>query len=71
MKCANCGHEINKVISRYSINRNGYQLNLEGVPAYGCSSCGAKYFKEAEVDAIQMMLEHLDKDLRKVLSLAG
>jgi len=71
MRCANCGHKITEVKSRYCINRNGYQLNLEGVPAFGCPSCGARYFKEAEVDAIQSMLEDLDKDFKKVLAIAG
>ncbi|MBI4833194.1 MAG: YgiT-type zinc finger protein [Planctomycetes bacterium] len=71
MKCANCGHEIAEIKSRYTINRYGYQLSLEGVPAFGCQACGARYFKEEEVDAIQRLLEHLDKDFRKVLAIAG
>jgi len=71
MKCANCGHEINKVISRYCINRSGYQLALEGVPAYGCPHCGARYFAEAEVDAIQEMVQDLERDFKKVMAIAG
>jgi len=71
MKCANCGHQINPVKSRYCINRSGYQLCLEGVAAFGCGVCGARYFPEAEVDAIQEMVADIERDFKKVLAVAG
>lgn len=43
------------------INRKGYHLSLDAVPAWVCSQCGEPYFEEREVETIQGLLLQLDE----------
>lgn len=52
----------------YSINRRGYHLFLEKIPAYVCSRCGQKYFDENESKAIQNLLKSFEKKLDLVIA---
>ena len=66
MKCIYCGGEMEKEKTTYTIDREGYHLFLEDVPAYVCSQCGEKHFPEEEVEKIQNMIRGLEKDISKV-----
>ncbi|MEK7448799.1 MAG: YgiT-type zinc finger protein [Planctomycetota bacterium] len=71
MKCESCQMELQKRTSPYIVSHEGYRLFLSDVPVYVCPHCGSRYYDEAEVDAIQQMVEHLDVDFRKMLAIAG
>jgi YgiT-type zinc finger domain-containing protein len=47
----------------YTVDRKGYHLFIEKIPAYVCSQCGEKYFEEKEVEAIQNMIKALEEKL--------
>ena len=66
MGCLYCKGEMNKNKTTYSINRRGYHLLIEDVPAFVCKQCGEPYFGEEEVDAIQNLIQDID---RKTLSI--
>jgi YgiT-type zinc finger domain-containing protein len=51
----------------YTVDRKGYHLFIEKIPAYVCTQCGEKYFEEKEVDAIQNMLKVFEKKLNEVM----
>ena len=51
----------------YTVDRKGYHLFIEKIPAYVCTQCGEKYFEEKEVDAIQNMLKVFEKKLDEVM----
>jgi YgiT-type zinc finger domain-containing protein len=51
----------------FHIDRKGYHLVLDRVPAWGCTQCGEAYFEEAEVEAIQQAIRVLDKRTEKLL----
>ena len=70
MKCDTCHIQMKQIKSVYIIERSGYRLMLQNVLAYVCPQCEAQYFDEAEIDAIQQMVEHLEADM-EVLSVAG
>ncbi len=70
MKCEECCLEMKKSSSIYVIERQGYRLLLNNVPVYVCPQCGAKYFDEDEVEAIRLMVEHLELDVSRI-ALAG
>ena len=50
----------------YTVDRKGYHLFIEKIPAYVCTQCGEKYFEENEVNAIQDMLASLEKKIQSV-----
>ena len=50
----------------YNVDRKGYHLFIEKIPAYVCSRCGEKYFEEKVVSAIQDMLKVFEDKLRAV-----
>lgn len=65
-ECLYCKGNMEKTESSYTVNRRGYHLFIEMLPVYICSQCGEKHFAEAEVEAIQKMIRHLETDIKKV-----
>lgn len=51
----------------YTVNRKGYHLFIEKIPAYVCTQCGEQFFEEKEVSAIQNMLKVFEENLEKVI----
>ena len=70
MKCIYCQAEMQKNTAPYHIERKGYHLFLEKVPAWLCSQCGEPYFEEKEVEEIQSAIRELDKHANKLLNAA-
>ncbi|MEK6681957.1 MAG: type II toxin-antitoxin system MqsA family antitoxin [Nitrospirota bacterium] len=68
MKCLLCKGEMEKETVAYTVDRKGYHLFLEKIPAYVCSQCGERYFEEKEVDAIQDMIKTFEEKLKGVLT---
>ena len=50
----------------FHIDRSGYHLALDAVPAWVCGQCGEPYFEEREVDAIQGATRALDEQTRQL-----
>jgi len=50
----------------FHIDRNGYHLTFEAIPAWVCPQCGEVYFEEAEVGAIQDLIEKLDFNVKEL-----
>jgi YgiT-type zinc finger domain-containing protein len=67
MKCLLCSGEMEKATVSYTIDRKGYHLFIERIPAYVCLQCGEKFFEEKEAGAIQNMIKALEEKLRDVL----
>ena len=53
MKCIHCQGEMKKGTAPFHVDRKGYHILLDTVPAWVCKQCGEAYFEEGEVDAIQ------------------
>jgi len=66
MRCL-CKGEMEKATVAYTVDRKGYHLFVEKIPAYVCSQCGERYFEEKEVEAIQNMIKALEEKLKDVL----
>ncbi len=60
MKCIQCKGEMERKSAPYHIDRKGYHLQLEAVPAWVCKQCSEAYFEAAEVDSIQNLIRNLD-----------
>jgi YgiT-type zinc finger domain-containing protein len=50
----------------FEINRKGYRLTFNNIPAWVCNQCGEVYFDEAEVENIQRVLTILDEQTEKL-----
>jgi YgiT-type zinc finger domain-containing protein len=67
MKCMVCSGTMERSTAPFHIDRNGYHLTMESVPAWVCTQCGEVYFEESEVTSIQKAIGALDE---QVLELA-
>lgn len=66
MKCIHCQGRMERKTAPFQINRKGYHLLLNAVPAWVCQQCGEVYFEEAEVESIQTALQKLDEQTEKL-----
>ncbi len=66
MKCVHCQGEMKRDLTPFQVNRSGYHLVLDAVPAWVCTQCGEPHFEEHEVDTIQRMLQEVDEKAREL-----
>ena len=61
MKCLYCHGTMARGTAPFHIDRKGYHLILDTVPAWVCAQCGEAYFEEAAVEAIQQVIRAIDQ----------
>jgi len=61
MECFYCKGEMKKGKTSHVVNRKGYHLVLDEVPAYICQQCGEAYFDSEGIDLVQAMVCDIDK----------
>lgn len=66
MECTHCRGKMVRQKVPFQVDREGYHLTFESVPAWVCTQCGEPYFEAAEVDAIQDALKLLDERAEKI-----
>ncbi len=66
MKCIQCQGKMERGTAPFHIDRKGYHLILDTIPAWVCAQCGEVYFEETEVEAIQKVMRDLDKRTGKL-----
>lgn len=54
----------------FSLDRKGYHVSWDAVPAWICVQCGEPYFESREVELIQKALAGLDRE-NNALAAAG
>jgi hypothetical protein len=52
----------------FSVDRSGYHLHWDAVPAGVCTQCGEPLFEGRQVDAIQEVIKSLDRENEKLLA---
>jgi YgiT-type zinc finger domain-containing protein len=62
MECLYCKAQMKKGTAPFSIDRNGYHIWWDAIPAWVCEQCGESLFETKEVDTIQAALTVLDRD---------
>ena len=62
MECFYCKGQMLKGHAPYSVDRNGYHIVWESVPAWVCSQCGEALFEESTVNHIQNALQTVDRE---------
>ena len=62
MKCLHCKGTLVKGKAPFSVDRKGYHVTWDAIPAWVCTQCGEPLFEAREVEAIQQALSLLDKE---------
>ena len=67
MECLHCKGKMVRGTAPFHIDRRGYHLVFDTVPAYVCQQCGEVYFDEPEVDSIQEAIRAVDIQAEKIV----
>jgi YgiT-type zinc finger domain-containing protein len=70
MKCIHCKGEMKRGTASFYIDRKGYHIGLDDIPAWVCTQCGEAYFEEAEVESIQSLIQVVDERAGKLINTA-
>lgn len=62
MECTHCRGRMAKATAPFSIDRKGYHVHWDAIPAWVCTQCGEAYFASREVNLIQQALLVLDRE---------
>lgn len=60
MRCIQCQGKLKKSTAPFHIDRKGYHLVMDAVPAWVCAQCGEVYFEDEAVNSIQKVLRSID-----------
>jgi YgiT-type zinc finger domain-containing protein len=69
MECLCCKAKMRFGTAPFSIDRNGYHVSWDALPAWVCDQCGESLFETHEVDKIQKILSVLDQEQATVRDL--
>ena len=61
MKCIHCQGEMKRGAAPFHVDRKGFHILLDSVPAWVCEQCGESYFEEREVDTIQDVVRAIEQ----------
>ncbi len=64
MECFYCKGSLVRSVAPLSIDRNGYHIIWESVPAWVCTQCGEALFEEDELHHIQLALEPVEQETK-------
>lgn len=62
MECKHCKGPMVRDTAPFSLDRNGYHVSWDAIPAWVCTQCGEPFFESREVDLIQRALTDLDRE---------
>jgi YgiT-type zinc finger domain-containing protein len=57
---------MERATAPFHVDRKGYHLLFDRIPAWVCSQCGEVYFEEVEVDSIQAVIRAVDEQIEKL-----
>jgi YgiT-type zinc finger domain-containing protein len=62
-----CKGKMKRGTAPFHIDRKGYHLVFDSVPAFVCEQCGEVYFDEPQVDSMQEAIRAVDVQAAKIL----
>jgi len=68
--CHYCRGRMKKGAIPYHVDRRGYHLSFDDVPAWVCAQCGQAYVEEREAEEIEKVIRTLDELAPKVVASA-
>ena len=70
MECLCYKAQMLRGTAPFTIDRNGYRMSWDSIPAWVCNQCGEVLFEAREVDSIQEVLVGLDRETATLVGLA-
>ncbi len=61
MECLHCKARMERRTAPFSVDRRGYHVHWDAIPAWVCAQCGEPFFETREVEEIERALEALDR----------
>lgn len=61
MRCLRCQGPVHRGTAPVKVDRDGYKLAWEQVPAWVCNRCGMSYFEAKEVETVRKAVRALRK----------
>ncbi len=68
MECIHCKGRMVRGTAPFSLDRKGYHVSWDAVPAWVCNQCGEPYFESREVELIQKALAGLDRESKGLVA---
>ena len=68
MECIHCKGLMKRGTAPLSIERKGYHIHWDALPAWVCTQCGEPLFEGREVDVIQDAIKALDRENDRLLA---
>ncbi len=68
MNCIHSHGQMKRSNVPFHVDRNGYHLMFDTVPAWVCDQCSEAYFEEREVTVIQSAIKGLDQQARQLVA---
>lgn len=65
-ECYSCKGRMDWSTAPFDVQRKGYRVHLDAVPAWVCTVCHAVSFEGREVDALQAVARLLDKSSAEI-----
>ncbi len=62
MECIHCKGRMEESVVPFSIDRHGYHISWDAIPAWVCTQCGEPYFEAQTVDLMQKALAAIDSE---------
>lgn len=68
MECPYCKAQMRWGVAPFTLDRKGYSVSWDAIPAWICDQCGETLFEAREVDLIQDALAGLDRKTETLVS---
>jgi YgiT-type zinc finger domain-containing protein len=68
MECLYCKGKMHRGTAPFTIDRKGYHISWDAIPAWVCEQCGESLFEAREVELIQEALTVLDRETEVLIS---
>lgn len=62
MECLHCKGRMERGTAPFSLDRKGYHVSWDAIPAWVCTQCGEPYFEAREVELIQKALTAMERE---------
>jgi YgiT-type zinc finger domain-containing protein len=66
MECLYCKGKMASSSAPLDVDRNGFHIHWDSLPAWVCTQCGEPYFEEAEVQAVERAVSAVDQEFNNV-----
>lgn len=62
MECLHCRGRMEEGTAPFSVDRKGYHISWDAIPAWVCTQCGEPHFEAEEIERIQSALQKVDAE---------